>query len=368
LRYKRLSATKKNSLSAQIIPSEQLDGGGVPQKNNIIVDSIEYNPFGKMRAAWIRPFSEKYGKQSTAIRYPVFSPNNRIPGVLFHYNKAFETHRRGTPLLTFAMPQLTMLADYLHFELQSVVLNSLIAAWVKPPDNMASKAVFGGPKRKTDTSDVQPTNTTDYNLAIEKIGINKKSVIVDQLPAGHSIESYDTKRPTPAFEQFYTAMKRDVASQCHLSLSVVEYLFTNTYTAARGELLVLWLHVMKERKKFGDSFVGMIHKAWFYEEVRRGKLVVSDWDNEEIREAWTRATWKGSARPDIDPLRTAKGNQLNHEMGYTTGKAIASEQNGSDYIENLESLASELNGLAGARQKYDKLGKKTTEGGGLSNA
>jgi len=367
LRYRSTSYTEKNSLSLQLIPSDHIDGSGSPRQNHVIVDGIEYNPFGRMVGTWIRPFSELYNNQANSIRYNVFDPNIRRPGVLFNYNKVFEHLRRGTPLLTFVMPQLTMLADYLRFELQSVLLNSLIAAWVKPPDNAASKAVFGGAARKTATSNPDTTATVDTKLAIEKIGIEKRSVIIDQMPAGHSIESYDTKRPTPQFEKFYTAMKKDITSQCGLSLSTVEYHFTNTYTAARGELLVMWLHIDKERKKFGSNFAGAVHKAWFYEEVKRGKIIVTGWDDEENRDGWTRSEFTGVQKPDIDPLRTAKGHQLNHEMGYTTGRRVAQELNGSDYDENLDINKTEFNALAATRAKYNELGKKTTEGSGLKN-
>jgi lambda family phage portal protein len=345
--------TKRNPLSIQIIPGENITGGNDQNALKWRADGIEFSDMGAATGYFIR--DDFTGKTVRVSREGMKSGRTFM---LHSYRKISEKMRRGVPLLSLAMPELTKLSDLFQFELQAVLLNSMIAAWVEPPANSDGRPVIpkNGIVAKT-ANRIDDSEKTEWKARLESMGVQGGGIIIDELPAGHKIQSFDVKRPAANFESFCQACKRQIMASCDIPLSVVEYNFSQSYSGARGELLIFWNTVMRERDNFASDIPTPVYTMWLWGEIDNGNIECPGWDNPEIKTAWAACRWIGSQRPDIDPLKSVAAHKQEWSMGWRSGASITSERGGGDYAENIRTLVSDAPRLADAMEKYNAMGK-----------
>jgi capsid protein len=188
---------------------------------------------------------------------------------------------------------------------------------------------------------------------------------LDSLPAGVKPISFDTKRPNAGFDNFFQAVKRNIAAAKGQPLAVVDLAFNNSYSGARGELLMFWMHVDQLTENHGWDFEDDIYEMWTWDEVAKGRVKAPGFDYDELlRKAYCNARWIGNQRPDIDPLKSVTAAILEQKYGYRTGRQICSERGGGDYEENLEIIAGELASVAAANAPLRSMGQDPAQGPG----
>jgi len=347
---------KSNPLSIQIIPPENISATtslSEVSKGNKLINGIEYN---KDKAVAYHVFNEDTNE---SVRVPRFGSRSGRTFVLHIYRKDNEKQRRGIPLLAMSMPQLTNLADLLNLELKAMIINSIFAIFIKPPDNIDGQPTIskGINTKQVVNGKTIKTSDSDYLSDLKGLDFEKGGVILDQWPAGHGFESFKSERPNANFEKFYTLVKQSIATSADIPLSVVDYNFSQSYSGARGELLVFWMAVNKMVKNHGKNFCAEVFKMWMWGEVDNGIIDAPGWENEDTRNAWCNASWNGEQRPDIDPLKSVRAHKEEQTMAYKTGQQIAAERGGGDYDENLEAINNEFANLTEATRTYIELNK-----------
>jgi len=131
----------------------------------------------------------------------------------------------------------------------------------------------------------------------------------------------------------------------------VDLNFNNSYSGARGELLLFWMTVDRFRTNHGIDFEDDVYQMWFAGEVYRGNIIAPGaMDSRDIMLAYTNAEWIGNQRPDIDPLKSVTAHVMEQKYGYKTGAEITAERTGGDYASNLEAIATELAKVAEANK------------------
>ncbi len=348
--YRYRQTTRGNPLSIQRVNADDIrtPNGSVVSGDNTEYDGIEYN------------------SKDQPVAYHVYNYDTyktiRVPRIGTRSGRVFVNHvklgdkRRGIPLLADSIQQLTKLGDWSALELQAAIVNALFAVWVSPPeDEDGQSTIGGGVSRKNDPTS---TNITDeFWQENDNISYDKGGVVLDKLPAGHKVESFDTKRPNLNFGVFYDQIKQDLAGSKGMSLSVMNLKMEGSYSSARGELLLVWNTIMKMRSNQAWSGNGIRYKMWLWGEVVRGTVPALSWnESDEMRDAWSSADWVGSQRPDIDPLRSVKAAVEDHNRGYKTGQMIAAERGGGDYDENLTKVGEELSRVAENIKPFADLG------------
>jgi lambda family phage portal protein len=338
--YRYTQTSRRNPMTIQRIPPEDVrtPSGSVVASGNVEHQGIEYNTKGQ------------------AVAYHIYDHNTdrtvRVAKVGSRSGRVFVNHvklgnkKRGVPFFADSIETLTKLGDWKTLEVQAAIINALFAVWIKPPDDMDGQDTLGsGIGKKSDP--VQKNITDQYWQDTDTVNYQEGGVIVDRLPAGHSVESFDTKRPNINFTAFYDTIKRDLATSKGMSLSVMDLKLEGSYSSARGELLLVWNTIVKMRKNIGWSGNDVRYKMWLWGEVASGTIQAPGWnESDEMRDAWSMAEWVGSQRPDIDPLRSVKAAVEDQKMAYKTGKMISAERGGGDYDENLTVVEEELKRVA----------------------
>jgi lambda family phage portal protein len=237
LRY--ANTREKNPLTIQIIPPENITGGHTNTPGHEVINGIEYDAYGEAVAYFI--LDDKTGKTTRVSRFG--EKSGRVM-MIHNFLSSNEKQRRGVPYLASCIQELIKLGHYEDLEIQAAIVNALFAVWVKPPDDQDGEAVLTGQgaqrsanKTKQTTSTADP-ETTEYVSKFNTLDVKNGGIMLDALPAGHSVESFDTSRPNVNFGTFFSEVKKNIAASKNMPLSVVDLAFNGSYSGARGELLM----------------------------------------------------------------------------------------------------------------------------------
>jgi len=258
---------------------------------------------------------------------------------------------RGPPLLGNVLHELQKITDGTVAELEAMVLNAVLAVWIKPgPDAPASKALTGIRRR----SIVQGEGITTESTPATESGpvtatFDKPGLIVQTLKAGEEVSSFDSKRPNVNFATFVREITKIISASKGIPIEVLEETFNQNYSASRASLLLFWNKIEHWREVEASQFLGPIYEAWFAEEVRLGHIKAPNFaDSPLIRRAWLNCSWIGVRLPSIDPKKEAEADDLRIAQGAKTRERNALDYNGSDFSENVGRLKIENAALAEA--------------------
>jgi lambda family phage portal protein len=344
LRY--ANTARANPLSIQLIPPENIQGGHATTEGGECVNGIEYDSYGQAIAYWI--MDDKTGQSTRVARFGAKS--GRVM-MIHNFLSTNEKQHRGVPYLASCLQELVKLGQYEDLELMAAVVNALIAVWVEPPADADGEPVLAGGQRKTTAEKADladgTTDADEYVVQANKNNYERGGLILDALPAGHKVNSFDTKRPNAGFDNFFHAISRNLAASKGQPISAVELNFNQSYSGARGELLMFWMAVERFRQNHGYDFEDDIYQMWFLGEVDRGRISAPlVYQGKDYLLAYTSALWIGNRLPNMDPKNLVEANILEHEKGYKTGDMITSETNGSDYNDNLRTIEGEFERLS----------------------
>jgi capsid protein len=354
LRYSQ--SRKRNPLTVQYIgPENVVRVNSQVANGNIEKDGIEYK--GKVAVAYHILDCDT----NRSIRVPRYGVKS---GRTFVIHVKIGSKRRGIGLLAGIISELTKLSDFQALEIQAAVINALFAVWVETPiggeqKNLLKKRGIGGIGRQIDEAASQ-FSSSEYETRLKSTDFQHGGMIVQEMGEGQKLNSFDTKRPTANFQDFYEATLRNLASAKGMSVSVMQYNFNGQYAAARGELLVLWLRVRTMRFDSIMQRENEIFKMWLWGEIDNGNVPDYGYGNDEfIRDAFSNAEWTGPARPDIDPLKSAKAHEVEENHSWKTNQQISAERGGGDFDENISRTTDEKRKKAKANEPIVKLEKTT---------
>jgi lambda family phage portal protein len=348
---------KKNPLSVQRISPDNLRrSGSNVSTGNTELDGIEYN--AKTQAVAYHIFDPLTGKST---RVPKYGPKS---GRQFVIHTTIGDGHRGQPLLAGVISELTKLSDFQALEIQAAVINALFAIWVETPLGAENKPIMtragiNGVAQESKTFR-DSFDIADYQAKLNSTAFSKGGIIAQNLGEGQKLNSFDTKRPTANFEQFFTAVKRNLYAAKGMSIAVADYNFNGSFSAARGELLVFWIRVMTLRYDHCNDYSNVIYRMWLWGEIDNGNIADYGWTTDPIiQDAMSYAHWTGPARPDIDPKKSAEAHQIESKNGWKTDNQITAERGGGDYDDNIERKALENDAKAAANESL-AVQEKTT--------
>ncbi len=354
--FRYANTREQNPLTLQIIPPENITGGYTNKPGHEVVNGIEYDANGEAVAYFIH--DDSTGK---TIRVPRFGERSGRVIMLHNFLSTNEKQRRGVPYLASCIQELIKLGQYEDLEIQAAIVNALFAVWVETPEGMEPAAPISGQGARRAADSKRETTSTDldakeYVSQFNTLDMSKGGIVADALPGGTQLKSFDTSRPNVNFGVFFSEVKKNIASSKNLPLSVVDLAFNNSYSGARGELLMFWMSVNRFRQNHGYDFEDDVFQMWFLGEVARGRITAPGvTTSKELLLAYTNAEWIGNQRPDIDPLKSVNANIKEQQHGYKTGAEITAERTGGDYNENLATINAEWEKIAAANKHMEDI-------------
>lgn len=233
---------------------------------------------------------------------------------------------RGKSVLAKVMSAFKMLSHYQRIELQTVIVNSMIAAFIEtplPPDQIAE--LFGSAEKLT-------ASRNAWDVRLEGAG-------VIPLHPGDRLAPFMPTRPNGAYEQFVTAVHRYISTGLNIPYELLMKDFSKTnYSSARAALLEAWRFFHAKREWLGAHWATPIYEMWLEEAIARG--LVDDPGYRDNRTAVCACSWIGPGRGWVDPVKEADAARIRMDSSLSTLERECAEQ-GLDWEEVLEQRARE---------------------------
>lgn len=306
------------------------DGRLSTEKNR---EGIELNDWGEPIAYHIRKTHPGdiwsiFGTDSRFERIPARTAFGRRR-VIHLYDKRRPGQTRGKSILTQVMAPFKMLDHYQRIELQTAVINSMIAAFIETPMDGATIAeMFGGGKEYVEQK-------SGWEVKLEGAG-------VIPLYPGEKMSAFNPGRPNSAYSAFVEAVLRTIGAGLNMPYELVLKDFSKTnYSSARAAMLEAWRYFIGRRQWLSDYWCTPVYELFLEEAIDKGLVpgVTLD-DFYENKTAYCRAKWIGPGRGWVDPAKEAQAADLRMKSGVTTLEDECAEQ-GRDWEEQLEQRSRE---------------------------
>ena len=292
---------------------------------------IEMDDYGKPIAYYIQkvqPFFGWYlvGAPAEWERIPSKTPWGR-PRLLHVFTKDRVGQTRGKPILTPVIEQFRMLDSYQRTELQTAIVNALVAGVIETPMDMQG------------ISDMMGGDPEAYLTKKNEYRINVEGGSFFPLWPGDKLTPYIPSRPSNTFPNFVETVIRQIGDALGLPYELIAKDFSKvTYASARASLGEAWRFFQNRRKWLADNWASPVYSMWLEEAISRGEVEAPDFY--QNRAYYCRAKWIGPGRNQIDPVKEAQAAQLRLANRTSTLELECAEA-GLDWNEVLEQLALE---------------------------
>jgi capsid protein len=354
LRYSRRKDGENPLTVQRIHPDNLIRIDSKVTSGNTEQDGIEYNSKNQPVAYHI-----KNCKTGKSIRVPRFGQKS---GRTFVIHNTIGSGHRGEPLLSGVITEITKIADFEALEIQAAVINAMFAVWVETEVGGDEKKLG----QKQGVTGVSRTDTyrsawdsSEFKMDVKKSKMEDGGIIAEP-GQGQKMHSFDTKRPSATFKEFYNAVVRNLYAAKGMSRAVALYDFDGSYSASRGELLVFWNRVMTMRLDHVLDYENIVYKMWLWGEIDNNNVVDYGWyTNSTTRDAIAYSKRTGPQRPDIDPMKSAQAHELESKNSWKTDQQISAERGGGDWDDNVPRKTIENNAKAKANEPIVRLDKTT---------
>lgn len=248
--------------------------------------------------------------------------------IFHHFDAKRPGQSRGVTGLASVMAKSKMLEKFQDHALESAIVNSMYAAYIKssmPHLDVAS--ALGATAEPTDLSGYLGQKQEYYKDAdfVKLDGVKIPHLFPDE-----DIVMTSANHPGPNFEAFEKAMIRHLAAGLGLSYEQLarDYSQTN-YAGARAALMESWKFFTGKRVNIIAPFGSWIYSLFLEEAIDNGTIEIPTasgqspieafWDS---KAAFTRASWTGNAKGHIDPLKEVRADneEVDNFMATLEGK------------------------------------------------
>ncbi len=313
----------------QLVDSDRLSNPGNMTSSMLLRGGVEMDEYGRPLGYHIRKvsnwpamlFPAMGGVGGEWVMVPAETPWGR-KRVIHIYTQDRVDQTRGKPILAPVIEQFRMLDSYQRAELQSAIVNALVAGVLETPLDPATLAemVGGDPNAYLKAKN-------EYRVPLEG------GTFIPLYP-GDKMTPFAPDRPAPQFAQFSEFVLRQIGVSMGLPYEQLmkDYSKTN-YSSARAALLESWRYFMTRRTWLTTYWAQPIYELWFEEAVNQGLIEAPDFYN--LRSFYCRAKWIGPGRGWIDPVKEAEAAQIRMATGLSTLEAECAEQ-GLDYNDVID--------------------------------
>jgi capsid protein len=355
-----------NPLQLAFIDSNQIRGDAVTSSYGFQygADGINRDVGGKeisYRVYMRKPLADG-GWEYVETTIPAIGPRSGLRMMIHGFQAEYAGQLRGYSRLHHALQEFENLTDFTTAQIKKAINQSnLVLSVVPSKDNPASNfleditspyaapaSIFGAdPQVEGEGDAALPLNEyLQCHRLQEAIFDTPGSTVVTNLQEGEDIKPFVNTSPSQNFDTFVNAFTSQLAASMSIPLEVLLMKFSNNYSASRGALILFWRVAQIWRNELISDFLTPVRDSWLNGEIASGRVSAPGWQDPRIRQMWLQCTWTGAAIPNIDPLHTAKADQINVELGAQTLDYTARENNGSDATANRARLRREISELS----------------------
>lgn len=263
------------------------------------------------------------------------------PNILHIFNADIAEQYRGVPFLAPVIATVKQLTRYNEAEIMAAVINSMFAIFVSSDDGDTMDG-FGG--EDDDGWHIPGQDDREDEL---RLG----SGIINFLRKGEKVEAVESKHPAGNYDAFVQAMANMIGAALEIAPEILMKKFTRNFSSSKGALNETWRSFRMRRKWFVDDFCQQVYELWFAEAVSKGRIQAPGFFADPlIRKSYTNATWNGPAQGCLEPTKEVAAAVTRIENGLSTHEDECAAINGSDFEDNIRTLANENERLTDANK------------------
>lgn len=325
---------------------------GTTPEGNRIYDGVEVDKQGKAIAYHI---SNHYpgelappGERHESVRIPIIGENSGLPNILHVMESERPGQYRGVPFLAQVIEPLLQMRRYTESELIAAVVESFFTAFVKtsePGDNPFNSVMPAG--QLPTEEEIAPD---EYEMGPGQVNF---------MQPGEDIVFADPKRPSSGFDAFTMSMCKQVGAALEIPGELLLKTFNSSYSASRAALMEAWKAFRMRREWFVADFCQPVWELFMSEAVALGRIKAPGFLRDPlIRRSYLQCEWVGPSQGQLDPVKEVTAEIKAIDEGLTTHEAAAIRLNGSNWDENMDRLATEV-------ERMSSLGATKPNGGSL---
>ena len=350
-----------NPLQLQFIDPAQIKGFGFTSTytpNHLFKDGITRDANGREISYSVGLLQPDYTWEYKEIQAVGARTGRKM--MLHGYVQEYAGQGRGYSRLSHAIQEFENITDYSASELKKAIAQSSLSMWVEPSNENVSSNPFEaishaapvGPAAVTsqavalaEDNNVTVDDLIDYIPIPEATLSQPGSVGVFNLNEGEKLHPFPNSAPAESFEGFINTLAGHLSASMSIPIEVVLMKFAQNYSASRASLILFWRVAQIWRDEMATDFLNPVYEMWLAGEIGAGRIEAPGWNDPRLREAWIKNNWIGSPMPNIDPMRTAKSDQLYVEMGAQDLDRVAHNLNGSSGKSNRAKLSRQIGEL-----------------------
>jgi len=347
-----------NPLQIQIIPPHMVTQPTfdmiekATNRGNRVEDGIELDKQGREVAIYT------YNENETKIekqykRLEVYGKNTKRKMILHGFIYEEPGQIRGIPFLAPIIQELTKITDLELAELDSASVNASLAGAIKRVADVVNNQKLNN--MGLGWSDEELLNEIDKSEKIkpakyEERKITRGGFVLQNLEAGESLDTIDTKRPNLNIPAMIDKIMEYACPAIGISLEAVKMLFGQNYSASKGALELNWRNFQFLIQNFSSDFEQEVFIGFMWGAIAKGDIIAAGFENPIIRAAWTNAYWSGLPIPSLNPFVEAKAAELRVNNGFSNRENEAQNSTGTSFDDNIERLQQENQKLVEANQ------------------
>jgi capsid protein len=165
----------------------------------------------------------------------------------------------------------------------------------------------------------------------------------------------ESKHPSGNYQSFLDAFTGMIGAALEVSPEILMKKFGQSFSASKGALNETWRAFTMRRKWFVNDFCQQVYELWFAEAVSKGRINAPGFFTDPlVRQAYTNATWVGPAQGCLNPQQEANAAVTRISNGLSTHEDECAAINGSDFEDNVRTLANENGRLTEANRILDE--------------
>jgi lambda family phage portal protein len=273
-----------------------------------------------------------YSKSNKWIKVNAFGSRTHRRRVLHLYRKLRIGQSRGVPDLAPVIETLKLLSRYTEAELTAAVISSFFTVFIHGD---------GGSNTGSGFAPLQSDNHTRGKASDKSMKLGSGTIV--QLGDDEEVTTANPGRPNSGFDPFVLAISRQIGMALELPYEILVKHFTASYSAARAAIEEAWKFYMGRREWLALKFCQPIYEEFLTEAVANGRIAAPGFlaGDPLVRAAYLGARWVGTAKPQIDELKTVKSARERVDGGFSTLQRESLEMNGSDFMKNHKQRAKE---------------------------
>ena len=319
----------------QLVDSDRLSNPKFAPASLYLRGGIETDVYGRPIAYHIQKqqnwpgfYFGSYGMQGYGIsagldweRIPAMTSFGRRRVLHVHVKERID-QTRGKPILAPVIEQFRMLDSYQRTELQSAIVNSIVAGVLETPMDPAGIAeMMGG-------------DPNGYLQAKSEYRVQLEGGTVVPLYPGDKMTPFTPSRPSQQYAAFVESVLRQIGSCMGLPYELILKDFSKTnYSSARAALNEAWRFFINRRTWLATYWCAPVYRLWLEECVNAGLIEAPGFY--ENAAFYLKAKWIGPGRGQIDPTKEAEAAQIRMDTFTSTLEEECAEQ-GRDWEIVLE--------------------------------